>query len=283
MDDAIARRRSAGLRDHLGPRTRRQWTLTGLGALLAAFLLLDFLTMPPPMPDYAEVRAALAAVRGVAVRPQRRADRFARESISRGGGSAGPRSTRSRRRSPKRWSRRRTTASTRMAGSIGWRRSARCATGSRASARAAPRTLSMQVAAFLAPDLAAARRARLARQDPPDARRARDRRRVEQGPDPRSLSQPRRLSRRGAGDRRRGARAVRQDARCAEPRRCAAAGRRLLPDPQASAPTVARRACALAREKDCARFDAAAVFDARPGAQPAARSRASRRTSRRGC
>ena len=53
----------------------------------------------------------------------------------------------------------------------------------------------------------------------------------------------------------------------------------LLPDPQASAPTVARRACALAREKDCARFEAAAYsmfgparsLQLDPGPRPASR------------
>ncbi|HEX4695494.1 penicillin-binding protein 1C [Sphingomonas sp.] len=40
------------------PRTRKQWTLTGLGTLFGAVLLLDILTLPPPIPDYAAVRAA---------------------------------------------------------------------------------------------------------------------------------------------------------------------------------------------------------------------------------
>jgi len=56
VDERIARA-GAWLRDHR-PRTRRHWTWAGVGALLLAFLTLDFLTMPPPMPDYASVRGA---------------------------------------------------------------------------------------------------------------------------------------------------------------------------------------------------------------------------------
>jgi len=40
------------------PRTRRHWIWTGFGGLFVAVLTLNFLTMPPPMPDYASVRAA---------------------------------------------------------------------------------------------------------------------------------------------------------------------------------------------------------------------------------
>src|SRR3569623_1195437 len=56
VDDVIA---NAGgwLLQHR-PRTRRHWTLMGRAALFATFLLLDILTLPPPIPDYAAVRAA---------------------------------------------------------------------------------------------------------------------------------------------------------------------------------------------------------------------------------
>src|SRR3569623_193939 len=56
VDDVIA---NAGgwLLQHR-PRTRKHWTLTGLAARFATFLLLDILTLPPPIPDYGAVRAA---------------------------------------------------------------------------------------------------------------------------------------------------------------------------------------------------------------------------------
>src|SRR5947209_4270725 len=56
IDDAIAHAGS-WLRNHR-PQTRRHWLWTGLGALFIAFLTLDFLTMAPPIPDYASVRVA---------------------------------------------------------------------------------------------------------------------------------------------------------------------------------------------------------------------------------
>jgi len=56
VDDGIAQVGGWLLRHR--PRTRRHWAWTGIGALLVAVLALDFLTMPPPMPDYASVRAA---------------------------------------------------------------------------------------------------------------------------------------------------------------------------------------------------------------------------------
>ena len=198
----------------------------------------------------------VAAVRGVALRSPRRADRFSARSISRGGGWPGRRSTRSRRRSRETMVAAEDQRFARMAGSTG-SRSLGALRDRLAGKRVAGRsTLSMQVAGFPRPRSRRAGRARLARQAAPDARRAGARRRVEQGPDPRGLSQPRRLPRRGAGDRRGGARAVRQDARRADPRRRAAA-RRVAARPAGERRRVARRACALARERDCARFAAA--------------------------
>ncbi|MBN8809299.1 MAG: penicillin-binding protein 1C [Sphingomonas sp.] len=40
------------------PRNRRHWTWVAIGTVVAAFGVLDYLTYPPPIPDYASVRAA---------------------------------------------------------------------------------------------------------------------------------------------------------------------------------------------------------------------------------
>ncbi|WP_420853365.1 hypothetical protein [Sphingomonas panacisoli] len=118
--DAVVARAGGWLLDHR-PRTRRHWLWTGLCALLVAVLTLNFLTMPPPMPDYASVRAAWQPSeawlydRNGVLTDSSRVD-FARRRLG------WTPSTRSPRRSPRRWSRPRTIASMHMAGSTGWRR-----------------------------------------------------------------------------------------------------------------------------------------------------------------
>ena len=123
------------------------------------------------MPDYAQVRAAwqpseawLYDRNGVLIDSSRVdfARAAARLDAARQGRAAGR---------ARRWSRPRIIASTRMAASTGWRRSAALRDRLEGKPSRGASTLSMQVAGFLAPDLARAGRARLARQAPPDARR----------------------------------------------------------------------------------------------------------------
>lgn len=43
------------------PRSRAQWTVAFLGLMVVAFGVVDFLTLPPPIPDYASARAGWAS------------------------------------------------------------------------------------------------------------------------------------------------------------------------------------------------------------------------------
>jgi penicillin-binding protein 1C len=251
IDDAIARA-GAWLRDHR-PRTRRQWTWTGLGTLLAAFLLLDVLTMPPPIPDYAGVRAAwqpseawLYDRNGVLI-DSARVD-FARRRLG--------------------W-----TPLDKVAkpvadavvaaedhrfyahGGVDWLATLGALRDRLEGKRSrGASTLSMQVAAFLSPDLAR-----------PGARGWFDQMRAGLAIDgawrkDQILEAYLNLAgyrgeAQGIGAAALGLFGKTPDALSRDDALLLVA---LLPDPQASAPSVARRACGLAREKDCARFEAAA-------------------------
>jgi len=59
VDERIARS-GRWLLDHR-PRTRAHWTVALLGLLVVAFGVVDFLTYPPPIPDYASTRARWTA------------------------------------------------------------------------------------------------------------------------------------------------------------------------------------------------------------------------------
>ena len=238
------------------PRDRRHWLWVGLGALLVAILTLNFLTMPPPMPGYATVRAAwqpseawLYDRNGVLI-DSSRVD-FTRRRLG--------------------WTPLDKVAPPVAAalvaaedhrfyahGGVDWL-ATMAALRNRLQGKPSrgASTLSMQVAGFLAPDLAR-----------PGARGWLDKvRQMRAGlaidgawSKPQILEAYLNLAgfrgeAQGIGAAALGLFGKTPDALSGDDALLLVA---LLPDPQASAATVARRACAMARGKDCARFESAA-------------------------